>query len=563
MVINPFKRKLIGELLKEWGKISEEQLLKAIEQQKESGAKIGEELVKMGAVTKKDLLEALAFQKGVKYLDLSEVKPDPDIKKLVPEGMLKRFKAAPVEKKDNILVLAMADPTNVIAIEEIERAIKMKVSPGLSPEEDIEKLMEKFYGGFMGLSDLTEAVEVEIKTDLDDLAEIEDGEYGAEDTPIVKYVNSVMAEAVKRNATDIHIEPMEAGVSLRLRIDGELREFPGPAKKAFPAIVSRIKILSSLDIAERRLPQDGKVKFLLGGVKVNVRVSTLPTVFGEKVVMRVLQQTGLSLDLDALGFSKRDLDIYKRALNSPLGMILVTGPTGSGKTTTLYSGLSFINLPEKNITTVEDPVEYQLRRINQVQVNSAINLTFASFLRSVLRQDPDVIMVGEIRDRETAEIAVQSALTGHLVLSTLHTNDAASTLTRLRYMGKDTFLIADAVNLVMAQRLVRKICESCKTEVEDADTVLKQIGLDPDKAGKIYKGRGCEECFDTGYKGRTAVYEALSITENIVKLIIESASDLKIREAAVQEGMVTLREAAIDKLLRGLTTVEEVLTVTF
>ena len=561
---NSFKRKLIGKILVEREKITPEQLQQALQEQENSGGKLGEIMLRLGMLKEEDLLEAVAFQKGVEYISLSGVEPGPELKKLIPKEILRRFKAVPVEKTGKGLVVAMSDPANVIAIEEIEKIAKAKVSPVLASRPEIEKLIEKIFGGFSGLSDLTETVDVEIETvDDEDIPEIGDGEYGADDTPIIKYVNSIIAEAVKNDSTDIHLEPMEEDVLLRLRIDGELREFPGPARKAYSAIVSRIKILSNLDIAERRLPQDGKVRISVAGNKVNLRVSTIPSLYGEKIVMRILQQSGLSLDLKKLGFTERGLKFYTEALNAPLGMILVTGPTGSGKTTTLYSGLSVINVPEKNITTIEDPVEYQLYRVNQVQVKTAINLTFARFLRAVLRQDPDVIMVGEIRDRETAEIAIQSALTGHLVLSTLHTNDAVATLTRLKYMGIDTFLIADAVKLVMAQRLIRRICPDCKKEAQVNDSALRRIGLDPEDVGKIYEGEGCPKCFGSGYRGRTAIYEILPVTESIRKMIVEGVSDMKIREKAIQEGMVTLRKAAVNRLLEGETTMDMVMTVTF
>ncbi len=563
MVLNPFKRKLVGDILVHRGIITKEQLETALEQQETSDEKVTEIMLRLGMVKEKDILEALAFQKGVEYIRLHEVEAGEELKKLIPEDMARRFNAVPVRKSGNAVVFAMTNPSDVIAIEEIEKSAGVKVTPAIASRDDIEKHIEKVYGGFAGLSNLTESIDFDTASPEDTIPEIEDGEYDAEDTPIVKYVSSVIAEAIKKNTTDIHIEPLPETVLVRLRIDGQLREFPGPAKKAYPAIASRIKILSGLDIAERRLPQDGKVAVDFEGVKVNIRVSTLPTIYGEKIVMRILRQSGLSLDLESLGFTENDLKLYKDALNSPLGMILVTGPTGSGKTTTLYSGLNYINKPEKNITTVEDPVEYQLKRINQVQVKNDINLTFARFLRTVLRQDPDVIMVGEIRDRETAEIAVQAALTGHLVLSTLHTNDAVSTLTRLRYMGIDSFLVADAVNLVIAQRLLRKICPDCKEEIKLVESVLNQLNLKPDKNTVLYKGQGCEKCFEAGYLGRTAVYEMLPVTEGIKKLIIEKVPEASIRKEAVKQGLVTLRQAAVQKMLDGITTLDEVLTVTF
>lgn len=561
MVINPLRRKPLGEILLEQGKLTEDQFRHVLQEQKDSGGRVGEIMTGLGYVKQVDILKALAFQKGLTYVDVADMEIDLELKKLVPEEVMRRFKAIPIEETEKNVTFAMSDPTDFVAIEEIEKVLKRKIITVLASESEINKQIDKFYEGFSGLSDLTEAVNVEIQDESDELSSLDDGDYAAEDTPIVQYVNSLIAEAVKNAASDIHLEPLEESISLRLRVDGKLREFPGPAKRAFPAIVSRIKIISNLDIAERRFPQDGKIKVLLEGDKINLRVSTLPTLYGEKVVMRILSMSSVSLGLQQLGFTDIELNTYKQNLKNPLGMILVTGPTGSGKTTTLYGGLNYINVPEKNIITIEDPVEYQIKGLNQVQVQSAIDLSFARFLRAAMRQDPDIIMVGEIRDQETAEIAVQAALTGHLVLSTLHTNDAVSTLTRIKYLGINSFLIADAVNLVMAQRLVRRICLNCRQEAKVSPGVLKQLRLP--EGTKVYEGRGCSSCFETGYKGRVGVYEVLELSDDLKKMVVAGEPDLRIKEKAILAGMRTLRMAAVEKLAQGLTTVEEVLTATF
>ncbi|NLB34847.1 MAG: Flp pilus assembly complex ATPase component TadA [Elusimicrobia bacterium] len=561
MVINPLRRKPLGEILLEQGKLTEEQFMHVLQEQKESGGRVGEIMTGLGYVRQTDILKALAFQKGLTYVDLADMEINPDFKKLVPEEVMRRFKAIPIDNSEMSATFAMSDPTDFVAIEEIEKVLRKKIITVLASEVEINRHIDNFYEGLSGLSDLTEAVNLEIRDDDEDLAALDDGDYAAEDTPIVQYVNSLIAEAVKNGASDIHLEPQEEAISLRLRVDGKLREFPGPAKRAYSAIVSRLKIVSNLDIAERRFPQDGKIQVLLDGEKINLRVSTLPTVYGEKVVMRILSMASISLGLEELGFTEQELDTYKRNLKNPLGMILVTGPTGSGKTTTLYGGLNYINVPDKNIITIEDPVEYQIKNLNQVQVQSEIDLSFSRFLRAAMRQDPDVIMIGEIRDQETASISVQAALTGHLVLSTLHTNDAVSTITRIKYLGINSFLIADAVNLIMAQRLVRRICTNCKQEAQVQPEVLKRLGV-PDGV-KVYEGRGCTNCFETGYRGRVGIYEILELGDDLKEMIVANVDDLRIKEKAILGGMKTLRMSAVEKLMQGLTTVEEVLTATF
>ena len=379
--------------------------------------------------------------------------------------------------------------------------------------------------------------------------------------PVIKYVNSIFFDAISKRASDIHLEPFEREVSLRMRIDGNLHSMPGPSKKYYPAIVSRIKIMSDLDISERRLPQDGKCRIKVSGQKVDVRVSIIPTIWGEKIVLRILAKSLFGLKIEKVGFSEKELEFFKEAITAPYGMILVTGPTSSGKTTTLYSALGHINTEDINIMTAEDPVEYETQGINQCHVRNDIGLTFASILRTFMRQDPDVILVGEIRDKETAQIAVQAALTGHLVFSTLHTNDTVSTISRMAFMGIESYLLADALNLIIAQRLVRTICPKCKREKTNIpDEVYAKLGLD--KSVKIYEGAGCKFCDDTGYKGRTAIFEMLKITKELKAAIAKGDTDVELRRIANEQGLVTLRSAAINKLLEGRTTIEEVFAVT-
>jgi type IV pilus assembly protein PilB len=559
MVIEPLRRKNLGEILLAWGLIKEEQIPVALEEQKRTKENFGHILVKLGYAQEEDVLKAVAFQKGLEYKVVSKIKLDEELRDVIPEDMARLFNIIPISKSESSVTVAMADPTNILIIEEIEKKTGLKVTPVLDSEEDILKVIDRFYVGFGGVKSLTS----ELIETIDEEEEEEEEEYDITAAPIVKYVDSVIRESIAKMASDIHLEPLENKTSLRFRIDGKLKDFPGPAQKAYPAIISRIKIMANLDIAERRLPQDGKCRIRLGDKQVDARISTMPTIHGEKLVMRLLTKMDVTLEVDALGFSDDAALKYKESLRNPHGMILVTGPTGSGKTTTLYAGINHINEPDKNIVTIEDPVEYQLAQINQIQVRPAINLTFANILKTVLRQDPDVIMVGEVRDKETAELAVQAALTGHLVLSTLHTNDAVGTLSRLKYVGIEPYLIADAVNLVIAQRLVRKICPDCKEEHKVPIEILEKLNLTEKKDLKLYHGKGCEMCLGSGYKGRTAVYEVLKLTTEIKRMILTGVNDIEIKERAVEEGLHPLGEMAIEKLLAGMTTVEEVLAVTF
>ncbi|MFA5858065.1 MAG: ATPase, T2SS/T4P/T4SS family [Elusimicrobiota bacterium] len=560
------KKKSITDILLEWGLLTPDHITYAQGEAQKTKEDIGLVLIRLGYIKEEDYYNALAEQYGTTYIKLPDVKIDEELLKSVPEKMVGKFLMLPIVKHNNNLTVAMSNPGNFMAIDEIEVFTNCKVSVVLATEKDIKESIAKYYTGYTGLSGLEEqAGTVEVSSGEEDIKDdsLDDGkEYNAEDAPVVKYVNSLMLEAIRKKASDIHIEPQENEMILRLRLDGKLYNIAPPPKKFFSAIISRIKIMASLDIAERRLPQDGKCKVKIGNKGIDVRVSTLPTNYGEKVVMRILDKSSVSLQLTDLGFTEKEMGIYTGVLAKPHGMILVVGPTGSGKTTSLYAGINRINEPERNIITVEDPIEYEMKRINQVRVRSDIGLTFAAVLRSILRQDPDVIMIGEIRDKETAEIAIQAALTGHLVLSTLHTNDSVSTLSRLKYMGIEPYLIADAMDLIIAQRLVRRICKNCKIEEDVPENIQQSLG--EHKLGTImfYHGKGCNNCNGTGYQGRIAIYEMLRITLPIKKMIVTGVNDIEIEEQARKEGLRSLRDMAIMKLAQGITTIEEVLRVT-
>ncbi|MCX7916875.1 MAG: ATPase, T2SS/T4P/T4SS family [bacterium] len=554
------ERKELGQLLLEKGLISGAQLEEVLELQKKEKKFLGELLLEKGYVKREDLIEVLTEQKKADYVDLSKIQGiKPELVKLVDENIARRFICIPIAKEEDTLVIAMKDPTDIVAIDTLRRLTGLKIRVVKADETKITTLIEKFYSG---LDNIPQAIsELEATPEEKEEVDITQLKVAAEDAPIVKFVNSLFVKAIEKRATDIHLEPREKDVSVRFRIDGILYNFPSPPKNAYPGIVTRIKILSNLDIGERRLPQDGRIKIKIGLKEIDIRTSTLPTIYGEKVVMRLLDKEKLVLNMEELGFEKEELEKFKNALKKPYGMIIVTGPTGSGKTTTLYSGLTYINTPEKNIVTIEDPVEYQLEGINQVQVKPKIGLTFANVLRHLLRQDPDVIMIGEIRDLETAQIAIQASLTGHLVITTLHTNDTVSTISRLYYMGVEPYLIADALNLVIAQRLVRRICTECKVIDEEGTEILKSYEIKNDKI-KAYKGKGCSLCDFTGYYGRIAIYEVLEFTKEIREMILKKKSDDEVKEFAIKQGMKTLRESAIKKVINGITTLSEALTVT-
>ncbi|MDR2191645.1 MAG: Flp pilus assembly complex ATPase component TadA [Endomicrobium sp.] len=562
MPIAPLRKKYLGETLVSQGIITQEQLDKAILKQQETGDKLGNILLESGYLSKDTLLGALSYCLGVPIIRLNDVKIEKEAVQLLNEKEARRFLVIPISISGDVLNIAMADPSNIVMRDELEKVVKKRVSVSLMEENEVKEAIEKYYvRTSLGGMEESEAQTAEIfeKASEEDLSSDDLGDSSS--APVIRYVNSIFFDAVMKKASDIHLEAFEKTVNLRMRIDGLLREMPAPQKKFYNAIVSRIKIMSDLDIAERRLPQDGKCKIRVNGNKVDVRVSLIPTVYGEKVVMRMLNKGAVSLDVEKIGMSAAELKIFKDAINMPYGMCLVTGPTSSGKTTTLYAALQYLNTPDVNILTAEDPVEYELMNVNQVHVRSDIGLTFANILRSFMRQDPDIILVGEIRDQETAGIAIQAALTGHTVFSTLHTNDSVSTLSRMSFMGIESFLIADAVNVVMAQRLVRTICPNCKEEISNLpDEVYKKLGLTRDT--HIYHGRGCEKCENSGYKGRTAIFEILNMSREIRQLIVKGAKDIEIRDAAVEQGLVTLRNAALNKLKEGKTTVEEVFSVT-
>ncbi|HHL39477.1 MAG TPA: type IV-A pilus assembly ATPase PilB [Deltaproteobacteria bacterium] len=560
----------IGELLVRAGLITQEQLEKGLAEQKHGGGRLGYNLIKLGFITENDLTTFLSKQYGIPKVDISELEIDAEVVKLIPEDVCKKYQLLPIERKGSTIVVAMADPSNVFAIDDIKFLTGYNVESVVAAEGGIKEALEKAYDTEELELDLGDVLtefdddEMEIVQEEEDV-DITDLKKAVEDAPVVKLVNLILTDAIKKNASDIHIEPYEKAFRVRYRVDGVLQEVMRPPMKLKNAIVSRIKIMSQLDIAERRLPQDGRIKLKLSKSKeMDYRVSVLPTLFGEKVCLRLLDKSNLQLDMTKLGFEQKALDDFMSAIHKPWGIVLVTGPTGSGKTTTLYSALSELNKVSENISTAEDPVEFNLMGINQVQMHDDIGLNFAAALRSFLRQDPDVIMVGEIRDYETAEIAIKAALTGHLVLSTLHTNDAPSTVNRLLNMGIEPFLVSSATNLILAQRLARKICGECKEEVDIPVSALVDLGV-PEaeaKAMKVYAGKGCAVCNGTGYKGRIALYEVMPFTEKLKEAVLNGASAAEIKRTAIDEGMKTLRMSGITKVAEGVTTIEEVLRVT-
>lgn len=562
--------KKLGEILVKDKIITQEELDEAMRIQDETGESLGEILVKKGIASEWEIAVALGKQLNVPFITLSHYEIDPEVFKSIPEEIIKKYKIVPVDKTGNTLTVALADPSNIYILDELRILTKCQIVPVISYETDILQTIRnytdddksKYEEMLKDIADEEEEMEVVAAQDEADVEN--DIEAEVNDAPVIQLVNLIISEAIKTGASDIHIEPQEKSLRLRYRIDGVLQERTPPPKKFQNAIISRIKIMAEMDIAERRLPQDGRFKVRTHGRDIDFRVSTVPTAFGEKVVLRILDRSKLVLDLKQLGFEPEVLEIYNKVIRRPWGMILVTGPTGSGKSTTLYATLNTINDPRKNILTIEDPVEYQLKGITQVQARPEIGLTFASGLRAFLRQDPDIILVGEIRDHETADIAIKSALTGHLVLSTLHTNDAPSTPSRLINMGVEPFLVSATLLAVIAQRLVRRICEHCKETYAPPPEMLKSLGLETEELGRVkfYRGKGCANCHHTGYRGRVALYEMLLITDRIRELILKRVPSNVIKEAAIEEGMQTLRQAGIKKVLAGVTTIEEVLSVT-
>jgi type IV pilus assembly protein PilB len=555
----------IGQKLIDARLIDAGALTRAQQQQKNTGGTLTGNLVKIGAITEEGLVEFLARLYGVEAIDLKSYEPDPALTKLIPGDVAIKFMALPVSRSGRKLVVAMANPSNIFAIDDIKFITGYEVEARVASDVQLKRAIDRAYDSAGTMADVMKGMEEDLAVvEEDESAEAEAGLSAAEEAPIVKLVNSLIADAVRKGASDIHIEPYERSMRVRFRIDGVLQEMMAPPFKFKSAIISRLKIMAELDIAERRIPQDGRIKIKVLNRTIDLRVSSLPTIFGEKVVMRILDKSNLNIDLEKLGFEPQSMKDLVSAISNPYGMVLVTGPTGSGKTTTLYSALSRINTPEVNVMTAEDPVEYNLDGINQVLVHEDIGLTFAAALKAFLRQDPNIIMVGEIRDLDTASIAVKAALTGHLVLSTLHTNDAPSAIGRLIDMGIEPFLVASSVNLVLAQRLVRRACASCKRPITLSEEVLAELQLDPAEAAKatFMQGEGCVDCNSTGYRGRQGVYEVMNMSTRIRELVLERASAGEIKRVAISEGMLTLRRDALEKLKRGLTTVEEVLKET-
>ncbi|HUP36424.1 MAG TPA: type IV-A pilus assembly ATPase PilB [Candidatus Limnocylindria bacterium] len=562
----------LGDRLVSEKLISPDQLQRALAEQKGSADKLGTILVRLNFITEDSLVSFLSKQYAMPAITVAQVDPDPDVLKLVPEQIAKKHSVLPIKRIGNVLTLAMADPTNVFALDDVGFMTGLQIQPVVASEAAIRKAFERLYETGGSVNDMMSELEgadtdVEVVEDGEaafSKADVFDLKESADEAPVVRLINMILTDAIRRGASDIHLEPYEKVFRVRFRIDGVLHEIMTPPKRLEAALTSRVKIMATMDIAERRLPQDGRIKLRYHQREIDFRVSTLPTIFGEKTVMRILDKEALQLDLGALGFDPWSLEQFTKAINSPYGMILITGPTGSGKTTTLYSAIHTINSPDINIMTAEDPVEYNLKGVNQVQVNDEIGRTFAACLRSFLRQDPDVILVGETRDLETAQIGIRAALTGHLVLSTLHTNDCPSTPARLLDMGIPPFLVSSSLQLILAQRLGRKICKDCKEPYEAREESLAPYGHVPQGLGTVnfYKGKGCQTCNFTGMKGRVAIYEVMPITTELRDLMLRNATTAEIRDTACSQGMKTLRQNALQKVVDGVTTVEEVLRVT-
>ena len=580
----------LGQMLVKAGVITNEQLESALNSQRDQGGRLGYNLVRMKLITEEDLNSYLARQNRIEAINIDSLKIEPEVLQLVPAKLAIRYEVIPVERVGKTLVVAMADPHNLFTIDDLRFSLGMEIEPHICASSMIQRALDKVYrqddaivpvkddgrkkGGktpdldFKGPEDELlvgdEAFFSLIEDDEQEEELDEDLAVSSSDSPVVKLVNRVVADAVKRGASDIHFEPFEKYVRIRYRIDGVLHEIMRPSRKYRLAMVSRLKILGGMNIAEHHLPQDGRTKIRVGDRFVDMRISTLPTLFGEKVELRLLDRSQVSLDLDTLGFEVEALKTFRKAIKRPYGIALVTGPSGSGKTTTLYSAISELNDIGVNIMTAENPVEFNLKGINQVQMNDDVGLNFAMALRAYLRQDPDIIMVGEIRDKETSEIAIRAALTGHLVLSTVHTNDAPSTINRLVDMGTEPYMLSTSLICVCSQRLIRKICGNCKTPVAVSREALEDAGIAPDRFDKVtfYEGTGCAQCNNTGYKGRIGIYEVMTVDEEMRTLIENDANSIEIEKAALAKGMINLREAALRKLINGVTTFPEVVRET-
>ncbi len=569
---------LFGELLVSKGLLSEDDLLEVLSKQREQGGRIGEVLLRHKMLNDRDVISALAEHFSMQYISFDENSMadsiDMDVARMLPESIAKRFCLVAVAQEGDNVVIAMADPLNVVAVDTVTLKLKCPVTLALSSPREIQQAIDLIYhGSDVEEEQLRNLVEIEVGNEglqsdvaVDDPSEAEvTGEDAANKAPVIRFVDLLMSQAVKCRASDIHIEPQEKSTVVRMRVDGILRDMVPPAKRMQAAVIARIKIVARMDIAERRLPQDGRFKMKISGKAIDVRVSTIPTIYGEKVVMRILDASAVKHDLNALGVEPQYLEQFKDQLSSPHGIVIVTGPTGSGKSTTLYSALNYLKDPTKNITTVEDPVEYRLAGINQIQVKQEIDLDFARCLRAILRQDPDIVLIGEIRDKETVEIAIKASLTGHLVLSTFHTNDAPSAISRLLYMGIERYLLASALNLVIAQRLVRRICVHCKEPVKLGKKLIGRLGVNDKqvKEAEFCHGKGCPACGGTGYLGRLPIFEFMPVDNDISEGIIASHTESQIRESARKKGFGGLFESGVGKVMQGLTTAEEVIRIAF
>jgi len=559
---------LFGEWLVAQEYLTPEQLHAALGEQSKSTGRLGEVLVRLSILSDRQVAEALGAYLGIESISLEDISSvQIEVARQIPETIATRFCLVAVGQKDGKVQVAIADPLNVVAIDTVTVKLKRSVQVLIAPARDIQRVIDVIYHGTdVQEQKLRDLVELEVSTEDDDEPEdTSSAVVEAEDAPVIRFVDLLLSHAVKSRASDIHIEPQERGMNIRMRVDGMLQDMVPPARKMQAAVIARIKIISEMDIAERRLPQDGRFKIKAASRDIDVRVSTLPTIYGEKVVLRILDAGAVEHNLDKMGFEPELLDEFKRILARPHGIIIVTGPTGSGKSTTLYSALNYLRDPRKNITTVEDPVEYRLGGINQTQIKSEIKLTFASCLRAILRQDPDIILLGEIRDKETMEIAMKASLTGHLVLSTFHTNDAPSAISRLVYMGLEPYLLASSLNLILAQRLLRRLCDHCKTPVDLDTDSLRRLGLEGKDipASTVFEPKGCNQCNNTGYRGRVPIFEFLPLDQGMRDGVARGGGEVEIRQLAREKGYGSLTDSGVRRMLAGLTTAEEVLRVTF
>jgi len=559
MVTTQRQPKQLGQILLEQGLISEEHLQRALDEHRNTPKSLGRVLIDLGYIRERDLVRALAEQVGLEFVDLTEYRIDAAAAALLPEALCRRYRALPIGEEDGKLLVAMSDPANVYALDDIRTITGRDVRPVVATANDVEQSIQKF----SGMGEQVEALATEAADALDTEGSVA-VEAAVEEAPIVKLVQAIMTQAAADRASDVHIEPTETDVRVRFRVDGVLHEVMHSPKSIQGGLISRLKVMGDLNIAEKRIPQDGRVSLRINNRSLDLRLATLPTVHGEKIVIRILDKSNALLQLSELGFLPQAFESYERSFRKPYGAILVTGPTGSGKSTTLYATLNIVNSVDRHIVTVEDPVEYRLPGVNQMQVNPKAGLTFASALRSILRADPDIILIGEIRDRETAMIAVESALTGHLVLSSLHTNDAPSAITRLIEMQVETFLVGSAIDCVVAQRLARKLCEKCKQAYAPEGSELIEAGFAESRIpelGLFFRASGCQSCSNTGYRGRIGLYEVMPMTEEIERLTVERASSETVKRVAIEQGMYTLRDDGLYKAASGLTSIEEIARV--